>query len=85
MLLNTARIARATGFSRWYVEAVKAQPDSPFRGGRYATQQAFEAWVMDHPHFRASHHWAARKEQRRLARGLAARVAGKSGAPIGSL
>lgn len=80
MLLNAAKCARVTGFSRKWVEAVKGTPGGPF-SGRYTTQAAFEAWVMANPAFRASHYWDARKEQRRLEKDLQERAACKSGGP----
>ena len=78
-LINASTCARVTGFSRKWVEAVKAQPGGPF-SGRFTTRVAFETWVMKNPAFRATHYWVARKEQRRLEKDLQDRVADRSGA-----
>jgi hypothetical protein len=75
MLLNAARCARVTGFSRKWVEAVKAQPGGPF-SGRFTTQVLFEAWVLSHPTFRASQYWLRRKQELEDLRKLEAQANG---------
>lgn len=80
MLLDTAKIARATGFGRPFISAIKAQPDSPF-SGRYSTVAKVEAWIVAHPDFRSSHHWQERRLQRAQEHSLSARVVDKFYAP----
>lgn len=73
-LLNATECAKATGFSRSFVEAVKAHAkdteDDPFFGGRFTRKHIFESWVISHPDFRAYHVWtrkaSVRHQQRQM-------------------
>lgn len=56
-LLTATKLAPVVGFSRNYIEAVKRQPDSPFRGGLRCDPDVFNEWIVAHPHFRAYLAW----------------------------
>ena len=65
MLLNIVKAAKATGFSRSFIDAIKAAArgteDDPFRGGRFTTKALLEEWIVNHPEFRAYLVWKKKK------------------------
>lgn len=62
MTFTSTQLSPVVGKSRGYLEAIKRYAygtrDDPFKGGRYSTPQRINAWIMNHPEFRASLAWA---------------------------